>query len=96
MCTTHFNINHSQTHSNNTQHSLTTTQACQYQQAAFCLEEVLSMGPLAPLMLLKYADVLATLGSPSQLKAARAYYSQALRVRACVWGEAKNSLFAGF
>lgn len=54
------------------------------------------MGPLAPLMLLKYADVLATLGSPSQLKAARAYYSQALRVRACVWGEAKNSLFAGF
>jgi hypothetical protein len=38
------------------------------------------MGPLSPLALLKYADVLASLGSPSQLKAARAYYSQALRV----------------
>lgn len=60
-------------------------QACQYQQAAFCLEEVLSMGPLAPLTLLKYADVLATLGSPSQLKAARAYYSQALRVSVGVY-----------
>lgn len=55
-------------------------EACQYQQAAFCLEEVLSTGPLSPLVLIKYADVLATLGSPSQLKAARAYYSQALRV----------------
>lgn len=37
------------------------------------------MGPLSPLVLLKYADVLASLGSPSKLKAARAYYSQALR-----------------
>jgi hypothetical protein len=35
---------------------------------------------MSPLLLIKYADVLASLGSPSQLKAARAYYSQALRV----------------
>lgn len=61
-------------------------QACQYQQAAFCLEEALTMGVVAPLSLIKYADVLATLGSPSQLKAARAYYSQALRVSGCVVG----------
>lgn len=51
-----------------------------YKQAAFCLEEVLSMGVLAPLILIRYADVLATLGGAAHLKTARAYYSKALQV----------------
>lgn len=51
-----------------------------YKQAAFCLEEVLSMGVLAPLALIRYADVLATIGGAAQLRTARAYYSKALQV----------------
>eukprot|EP00775_Hariotina_reticulata_P010698 gene10698-10855_t len=38
------------------------------------------MNVLTPLSLLKYADVLVTIGGAAQLKTARAYYSQALRV----------------
>jgi hypothetical protein len=52
-----------------------------YRQAAFCLEEVLSTNVLTPLSLLKYADVLVTIGGAAHLKAARTYYCQALRVR---------------
>ena len=58
-----------------------TCQACMFKQAAFCLEEVLSMGVLAPLTLLRYADTLATIGGAAHLKTARAYYSKALQVR---------------
>eukprot|EP00878_Enallax_costatus_P036444 GHUV01040930.1.p1 GENE.GHUV01040930.1~~GHUV01040930.1.p1 ORF type:complete len:227 (+),score=87.09 GHUV01040930.1:496-1176(+) len=55
-------------------------EASMYKQAAFCLEEVLSMGVLAPLTLIRYADVLATIGGAAQLRTARAYYSKALQV----------------
>jgi hypothetical protein len=56
-------------------------QAGLYRQAAFALEEVLSMGVLAPLTLIKYADVLASIGGAEQLRTARAYYAKALQVR---------------
>lgn len=51
-----------------------------YKQAAFCLEEVLTMGLLNPLTLVKLADTLVTIGGAAQLKTARAYYSKALQV----------------
>jgi hypothetical protein len=54
-----------------------------YRQAAFALEEVLSMGVLAPLTLIKYADVLASIGGAAQLRTARAYYAKALQVCTC-------------
>jgi hypothetical protein len=52
-----------------------------YRQAAFALEEVLSMGVLAPLTLIKYADVLSSIGGAERLRTARAYYAKALQVR---------------
>ncbi|KAF6257393.1 hypothetical protein COO60DRAFT_1234897 [Scenedesmus sp. NREL 46B-D3] len=55
-------------------------EAGMYRQAGFALEEVLSMGVLAPLTLIKYADVLSSTGGAAQLRTARAYYAKALQV----------------
>uniref|UniRef100_A0A383WLN9 ER membrane protein complex subunit 2 n=1 Tax=Tetradesmus obliquus TaxID=3088 RepID=A0A383WLN9_TETOB len=55
-------------------------EAGMYRQAAFALEEVLTMGVLAPLTLIKYGDTLASIGGAAQLRTARAYYAKALQV----------------
>ncbi|KAF8056117.1 ATPK2 [Scenedesmus sp. PABB004] len=54
------------------------TEAGMYGQAAFCLEEVLTLGALSPCGLVRYADTLASLGGAAQLRTARAYYAKAL------------------
>jgi hypothetical protein len=43
------------------------------------------MGVLAPLTLIKYADVLASIGGAERLRTARAYYAKALQVRCNSW-----------
>jgi hypothetical protein len=49
-----------------------------YRQAAFCLEEILTMAPSEPNTHVRYADVLLTLGGPTNARTARAYYSKAV------------------
>lgn len=48
-----------------------------YRQAAFCLEELLTMGPGEPNLHIRYADTLLTLGGPTNARTARAHYSKA-------------------
>jgi hypothetical protein len=49
-----------------------------YRQAAYCLEEVLTLAPSEPNVVVRYADVLLTLGGAANARAARAYYSRAV------------------
>jgi hypothetical protein len=49
-----------------------------YRQAAFCLEELLTVAPGEPNLLVRYSDVLLTLGGPANARTARAYYSKAV------------------
>jgi len=49
-----------------------------YRQAAFCIEELLSMAPGDPNLFIRYADVLLTLGGATNARTARAYYSKAV------------------
>ncbi|KAI8929583.1 hypothetical protein BC831DRAFT_443296 [Entophlyctis helioformis] len=51
--------------------------ACRFQQAAFCLEEVLVLRPSSPLHQVRYAEVVASLG---RLHTAVKYYSSALEL----------------
>ena len=46
-----------------------------YQQAAFCLEEVILHQPTNIAAHLLYADTLYTLGGPQNWRTARSYYS---------------------
>ncbi|GBF88587.1 hypothetical protein Rsub_01302 [Raphidocelis subcapitata] len=49
-----------------------------YRQAAFCLEEVLTLAPSEPNVAVRYADALLTLGGAANARTARAYYSRAV------------------
>eukprot|EP00195_Chlamydomonas_chlamydogama_P009581 CAMPEP_0202894790 /NCGR_PEP_ID=MMETSP1392-20130828/4111_1 /ASSEMBLY_ACC=CAM_ASM_000868 /TAXON_ID=225041 /ORGANISM="Chlamydomonas chlamydogama, Strain SAG 11-48b" /LENGTH=304 /DNA_ID=CAMNT_0049579581 /DNA_START=42 /DNA_END=956 /DNA_ORIENTATION=- len=62
-----------------------------YRQALFCYEELLMFLPTHPHYLIRYADVLYTMGGSSNYRMARAYYAKAVEssggrsVRA-LWG----------
>lgn len=55
-------------------------ESCMYKQAAFCYEELLLLLPGHVNYHVRYADVLFTLGGPSSVKAARAYYAKAVQL----------------
>lgn len=51
-----------------------------YRQAAFCLEELITLAPGEPNLHVRYADVLLTLGGTANARTARAYYSKAVQL----------------
>ena len=51
-----------------------------YKQAAFCFEELIMLMPNNPNYLIRYADILYTIGGGPNYKAARSYYSKAIEL----------------
>ena len=51
-----------------------------YRQASFGQEELITLAPGEPNLYVRYGDVLLTLGSPSNARTARAYYSKAVQL----------------
>ncbi|KAG2452363.1 hypothetical protein HYH02_003385 [Chlamydomonas schloesseri] len=53
-----------------------------YRQAAFCYEELIMMAPGNSSFYTRYADVLYTIGGPTNYKTARSYYAKAIELTA--------------
>ncbi|KIY98996.1 TPR repeat protein oca3 [Monoraphidium neglectum] len=51
-----------------------------YRQAAYCLEELITMAPGEPNLHVRYADALLTLGGAPNARTARAYYAKAVQL----------------
>ncbi|KXZ47288.1 hypothetical protein GPECTOR_36g15 [Gonium pectorale] len=51
-----------------------------YRQAAFCMEELLMLSPHNSSFYVRYADILYTIGGPTNYKTARSYYSKAIEL----------------
>ncbi|GLC49266.1 hypothetical protein PLESTB_000200500 [Pleodorina starrii] len=53
-----------------------------YRQAAFCYEELLMHVPGNSSFYVRYADILYTIGGPTNYKTARSYYAKAIELTA--------------
>ncbi|KAG2483062.1 hypothetical protein HYH03_018045 [Edaphochlamys debaryana] len=53
-----------------------------YRQAAFCYEELLMHNPANSNFHVRYADILYTIGGPTNCKTARSYYAKAIELTA--------------
>lgn len=49
-----------------------------YRQAAFCIEELLTMAPGEPHLHIRYGEALLTMGGPANARTARAHFSKAV------------------